>query len=107
MANRIIAVDLGAWSVKVAIAQPGLRHASLAAFVDEAVEYDARPNVRRMLGKEELTRLGNEGAAMALDDLIAYALESPTAVSAEAAGRAQAAGPAAPAGPAEPEPPGD
>ena len=51
--------------------------ASLAAFVDEAIEYDARPNVRRVLGKDELTRLGNEGAAMALDDLIAYALEEP------------------------------
>jgi predicted ATPase/class 3 adenylate cyclase len=48
--------------------------ASLAAFVDEAVEYDARPNVRRILSKEDLTRLGNEGAAMPLDELIAYAL---------------------------------
>src|SRR5688500_14943222 len=37
MANRIIAVDLGAWSVKVAIAQPGLRHAQLTAFVERAV----------------------------------------------------------------------
>jgi hypothetical protein len=37
MANRIIAVDLGAWSVKVAIAQPGLRHATLTAFVERAV----------------------------------------------------------------------
>jgi general secretion pathway protein L len=37
MSNRIIAVDLGAWSVKVAIAQPGLRHAMLTAFVERAV----------------------------------------------------------------------
>jgi len=37
MANRIIAVDLGAWSVKVAIAQPGLRHATLTAFVERLV----------------------------------------------------------------------
>ena len=49
--------------------------ANLAAFVDEAVEYDARPNVRRALPKEELTRLGAEGAAMTLDELIAYAVE--------------------------------
>jgi tetratricopeptide (TPR) repeat protein len=63
--------------------------ASLAAFVDEAVEYDARPNVRRVLGKDELTRLANEGAGMPLDDLIAYALEEPATR------------------PAEPEPPGD
>ncbi|HEX5241126.1 MAG TPA: adenylate/guanylate cyclase domain-containing protein [Candidatus Limnocylindrales bacterium] len=54
--------------------------AGLAGFVDEAVEYDARPNVRRALEKDELTRLGDEGAAMALDELIAYALEdSPVA----------------------------
>jgi len=37
MANRIIAVDLGAWSVKVAIAQPGLRHATLTAFVERVI----------------------------------------------------------------------
>ena len=39
MANRIIAVDLGAWSVKVAIAQPGLRHATLTAFVERPIPY--------------------------------------------------------------------
>lgn len=37
MANRIVAIDLGAWSVKVAIAQPGLRHASLVAFVERPI----------------------------------------------------------------------
>src|SRR6185503_1947573 len=41
MANRIIAVDLGAWSVKVAIAQPGLRHANLTAFVERMVPPEA------------------------------------------------------------------
>lgn len=41
MANRIIAVDLGAWSVKVAIAQPGLRHATLTAFVERQVPPDS------------------------------------------------------------------
>ena len=49
--------------------------AGLAGFVDEAVEYDARPNVRKVMSKDELTRLGSEGAAMSLDELIAYALE--------------------------------
>jgi predicted ATPase/class 3 adenylate cyclase len=48
--------------------------AGLAAFVDETIEYDARPNVRRVMGKDDLTRLGNEGAAMPLDQMIAYAL---------------------------------
>jgi len=51
--------------------------AGLAAFVDEAVEYDARPNVRRAMSDEDLTRIGAEGAAMPLDDMIAYALGAP------------------------------
>ncbi len=37
MSNRIIAVDMGAWSVKVAVAQPGLRGATLTAFIDRLV----------------------------------------------------------------------
>lgn len=37
MSNRIIAVDMGAWSVKVAIAQPGLRGATLTGFVERLV----------------------------------------------------------------------
>jgi non-specific serine/threonine protein kinase len=53
--------------------------ANLASFVDQAVEYDARPNVRRDLPPDELTRLGGEGAAMPLDDMIAYALKLPVA----------------------------
>jgi tetratricopeptide (TPR) repeat protein len=53
--------------------------AGLAAFVDEAVEYDARPNIRRDLSPEELTRLGNEGAAMPLDEMVEYALNPPPA----------------------------
>jgi len=51
--------------------------ASLASFVDAAVEYDARPNIRRILSPEDLTRIGNEGAAMPLDEMIAYALSAP------------------------------
>ena len=48
--------------------------ANLAAFVDSAVEYDARPNIRRELSPEALTAIAREGAAMPLDELIAYAL---------------------------------
>jgi tetratricopeptide (TPR) repeat protein len=51
--------------------------AGLAAFVDEAIEYDARPNVRREMSDEDLTRIGAEGAAMTLDDMIEYALGAP------------------------------
>lgn len=43
MANRIIAVDTGAWSIKVAIAQPGLRHATLTDYVERVVPDDGRP----------------------------------------------------------------
>jgi len=50
---------------------------NLAAYVDEAVEYDARPNIRRALSPEALTALASEGAAMPLDDMIAYALSAP------------------------------
>ncbi|HEY2917321.1 MAG TPA: adenylate/guanylate cyclase domain-containing protein [Candidatus Limnocylindrales bacterium] len=48
--------------------------ANLAGFVDAAVEYDSRPNIRRAIGRDELARLGAEGAAMSLDELMAYAL---------------------------------
>jgi tetratricopeptide (TPR) repeat protein len=51
--------------------------ASLASFVDDAVEYDARPNVRREMTDEELTRVGALGAAMPLDEMIDYALSAP------------------------------
>ena len=48
--------------------------AGLAAFVDEAIEYDARPNIRKTMPPERLEALGREGAAMALDEIVAYAL---------------------------------
>jgi predicted ATPase/class 3 adenylate cyclase len=57
---------------------------NLAAFVDEAIEYDARPNIRRAMAPERLEALGREGAAMALDDIVAYALDVPVG---ELAGR--------------------
>src|SRR5215831_10311761 len=37
MASRVFAVDLGAWSVKVAIASPGIRGASLLKIVERLV----------------------------------------------------------------------
>ena len=48
--------------------------AGLASMVDETIESDARPHVRKVLAEEELARLSAEGAAMTLDDLVAYAL---------------------------------
>ncbi len=47
MSNRIIAVDLGSWSVKVAIASPGLRHANLTAFVERPVPDGETPYEER------------------------------------------------------------
>jgi predicted ATPase/class 3 adenylate cyclase len=50
---------------------------TLASFVDQAVEYAARPNVRRAFTPEDLDRLAREGAAMTLDEIVAYALQVP------------------------------
>jgi len=47
---------------------------NLAGLVDETIESDARPNVRKAIEPEALDRLAREGAAMALDDVVAYAL---------------------------------
>jgi tetratricopeptide (TPR) repeat protein len=58
--------------------------AGLAAFVDDAIEYDARPNVRRELTPEALAALGSQGAAMPLDEMITYALSAPVPPSAPA-----------------------
>jgi predicted ATPase/class 3 adenylate cyclase len=51
--------------------------ATLASLVDEAVELRARPNVRLALGGERLDALAREGAAMSLDDVVAYGLDMP------------------------------
>ena len=51
--------------------------AQLASMVDESVELRARPNVRMALGGDVLDGLAREGAAMALDDIVAYALDLP------------------------------
>jgi hypothetical protein len=53
--------------------------ANLASLVDENMEVEARPNVRKSLPPDELDRLGREGAALGLDDVVAYALaDEPT-----------------------------
>jgi predicted ATPase/class 3 adenylate cyclase len=51
--------------------------ANLASFVDDSVELENRPNVRKSIPPENLDRLAREGAAMTLDDVVAYALEQP------------------------------
>jgi tetratricopeptide (TPR) repeat protein len=51
--------------------------ANLASVVDETVEIRLRPNVRTAIAPEDLDRLAREGAAMALDDAVGYALETP------------------------------
>ncbi|HEY8239337.1 MAG TPA: adenylate/guanylate cyclase domain-containing protein, partial [Candidatus Limnocylindrales bacterium] len=48
--------------------------AQLASMVDESVELGNRPNVRTSLAPEVLDRLAREGGAMALDEVVAYAL---------------------------------
>ena len=64
MASRVFAVDLGAWSVKIAIASPGLRGATLSGIVerlvppgDEPAELRARRTLKALI--DEL-RLGDE-----------------------------------------------
>jgi predicted ATPase/class 3 adenylate cyclase len=51
--------------------------AELAGFVDEQFETGARPHIASRLPSEELARYQAEGAAMTLDEAVAYALEIP------------------------------
>ena len=48
--------------------------ATIAAFTDSFYEVDLRPNVRRSIKPEDLERWAAEGAAMSLDEAVAYAL---------------------------------
>jgi tetratricopeptide (TPR) repeat protein len=50
---------------------------NLAIFIEDMFESYVRPSVRGMITPEELERFGAEGAAMTLDDVVAYALEAP------------------------------
>lgn len=49
--------------------------AGLAGYVEEAFEQRARPGVRAHMSKADVERYGAEGAAMTLDEAVAYALE--------------------------------
>ena len=49
----------------------------LASFVDEQHEQFRRPSARAMLDPVDAERLAQEGAAMTLDEVVAYALEAP------------------------------
>ncbi len=51
----------------------------LATLVDDANVTQTRKNVRNELAPEVLTALAREGAAMTLDEIVAYALEIPVA----------------------------
>lgn len=49
--------------------------AALAGYVDEQFEFHARPQIADKLDPQELDRLAAEGAAMSLDQAVAYALD--------------------------------
>jgi predicted ATPase/class 3 adenylate cyclase len=49
----------------------------LASFINEQYEFQARPQVVRQMSPEELERFGAEGAALPLDEAVAYALDIP------------------------------
>ncbi len=51
--------------------------AELAAFVNEQYEFLARPQVIKRLSTDELERYAAEGAALTLDEAVAYALDVP------------------------------
>src|ERR1043165_8939764 len=83
MATRVFAVDLGAWSVKLAIASPGIRGATLLSVHermvppgDEPVEQRARPVLAALIDelhlKDESGYLGVYG-----DQVFTQVLEFP------------------------------
>ena len=47
----------------------------LAVYVEDTVEAGVRPGVRSQMSAQEVERFGAEGAAMTLDEAVAYALE--------------------------------
>ena len=49
----------------------------LAGFVNEQYDFIVRPQVVKVLSPDELERYGAEGAAMSLDEAVAYALDVP------------------------------
>src|SRR4029079_4837863 len=57
--------------------------AGLASYVEDSFDWRARPGVRTRMSAEDLARYGAEGAAMTLDEAVAYALGSRRAPAAE------------------------
>ena len=53
---------------------------NLATYVEETYTQFKTPSPRSVLSPEDLERYGAEGAAMGLDELVAYALETPAGV---------------------------
>ena len=51
--------------------------ANLAGFVDGWIEQEVRPNVQKALAPEALAALAREGAAMSLEQAVAYGLDVP------------------------------
>jgi predicted ATPase/class 3 adenylate cyclase len=49
--------------------------AGLASYVDQFLDQFLRPTAQAVLSQEEVTRLAGEGAAMTIDQVVAYALE--------------------------------
>jgi predicted ATPase/class 3 adenylate cyclase len=57
--------------------------AGLAGYVEDSFEWRARPGVRSRMSEAEVARYGAEGAAMTLDQAVAYALEGSDATVAD------------------------
>jgi len=49
--------------------------AGLATFVEDSFEQGVRPSVRGSMSTEDVERYGAEGAAMSIDEAVAYATE--------------------------------
>jgi len=47
MASRVVGIDLGAYSIKVAVAQPGFRSATISEFVERPVPPGDEPHLER------------------------------------------------------------
>jgi general secretion pathway protein L len=83
MATRILGVDLGAYSVKVAVANPGFRHAIMADYIERRVpEGDEPHEVRatRVLGeiiREYKLETESPYCAIAGDHVFVHILEFP------------------------------
>jgi general secretion pathway protein L len=83
MANRILGIDLGAYSVKVVVASPGFRQSTVLDFVERPVPAGDEPHLQRavrVLG--QIVRehgLGGDSAyaAVAGDQLFIHVLEFP------------------------------